>query len=311
MMVAVTGGGPLVMLLASLNFGVGVFLVTRWLVQALRSEELKQGAQWRYDISRINELRRIDPFYRIFRPLIKPFAWLNRKFFRDSLPEIDRQLQAAGLPRFWLPEEYLARIELMGLFALPFYLYLMLDLFDLGVGLTSAVVATLLTVWLLRRRLAGLAARRLQLIKRRMPYLLDLLTLLMEAGATFLSALGQAVEEFHGHPVAEEFDRVLNDMNRGKTRAEAFGAMRDRLQDDEISSIIASILQGERLGTPLAGVFRTQADVLRLKRSQRAETVAGEAGVNMLFPATLVMMSAVLIILGPFLMNYLQIGLLR
>ncbi len=142
-----------------------------------------------------------------------------------------------------------------------------------------------------------------------MPYLLDLLTLLMEAGATFLNALNQAVDEFRGHPVAEEFGRVLADMNLGKTRMEAFQAMRDRLADDEITSIIGTIIQGEHLGTPLARIFRSQSDVLRVKRSQRAETIAGEAGVNMLLPAVLVMASTVLIILGPFLLNFMKFGI--
>jgi tight adherence protein C len=63
------------------------------------------------------------------------------------------------------------------------------------------------------------------------------------------------------------------------------------------------------LGTPLAKAFRTQADVLRLKRSQQAEVVASEAGVNMLLPGMLVMISTVLIIVGPFLLNYLYFGL--
>ena len=142
-----------------------------------------------------------------------------------------------------------------------------------------------------------------------MPFLLDLLTLLMEAGSTVLAALRQAVEEFEGHPVAEEFGRVLADMNLGKTRAEAFEAMRARLDDDEITSIIGSVLQGEQLGTPLAHIFRTQADVLRIKRTQRAEMIAGEAGVNMLLPGVLVMVATVLIIVGPFLMNYLKFGM--
>jgi len=171
------------------------------------------------------------------------------------------------------------------------------------------MVLYVVVVWLLRRRLAARATLRLRLIKRRMPYLLDLLTLLIEAGSTFLNALAQAVEEFRGHPIAEEFGRVLADLNMGKTRAEAFSAMRDRLQDDEIGSIIGSILQGEELGTPMANVFRMQADVLRVKRSQRAETIAAEAGVNMLLPAVLVMVAAALIIVGPFLLNYWSFGL--
>ena len=55
----------------------------------------------------------------------------------------------------------------------------------------------------------------------------------------------------------------------------------------------------------LAHIFRTQADVLRVKRTQRAETIAGEAGVNMLLPAVLIMASTVLVILGPFALNYM------
>ena len=71
--------------------------------------------------------------------------------------------------------------------------------------------------------------------------------------------------------------------------------MRDRLSDDEITSIVGSIIQGEELGTPLARLFRTQADVLRIKRTQRAETIAGEAGVKMLLPAVLVVKTTTLL----------------
>ncbi len=176
-------------------------------------------------------------------------------------------------------------------------------------GMLLVPLAVIATALFLRYRLAMRAAARLRQIKRRMPYLLDLLTLLMEAGATFLNALNQAVDEFRGHPVAEEFGRVLADMNLGKTRMEAFQAMRDRLADDEITSIIGTIIQGEHLGTPLARIFRSQADVLRVKRSQRAESIAGEAGVNMLMPAVLVMAATVLIILGPFLLNFFKFGM--
>ena len=124
-----------------------------------------------------------------------------------------------------------------------------------------------LTAWLLRRRLAVLARQRLSLIKRRLPFLLDMLTLLMEAGSSLLQALDEAVHEFRGQPVAEEFGRVLADIRMGRTRTEAFLAMRDRLQDAEIGGVIGSIVQGEHLGTPLAQIFRMQADVLRVKRS--------------------------------------------
>jgi len=295
-------------LAASATVGAAVLVAAWWVRCVLASEDLRQGAEWRYDVSRINELRRLDASYRVFQPAIQVLARLNRAMFRDSLPEIQRQIQAAGLTRFWLAEEYLARAELLAMLLSPVFVYLCVSTFGVGSGLLTALLCVILTVWLMRLRLARLAALRLQAIKRRMPFLLDLLTLLMEAGSTFLRALTQAVEEFHGHPVAEEFGRVLADMSLGKTRAEAFAAMRSRLADDEITSIVGAILQGENLGSPLAQVFRTQADVLRLKRTQRAETLAGEAGVKMLLPAVMVMVATVLMILGPFLLNFLSFG---
>ena len=288
--------------------GAAVFLLALWVIRVLQTEDLEQGAEWRYDISRINELRRMSVFYRLLQPAVQLMARFNRAAFRENLPEIQREIQAAGLPRFWLAEEYLARLELIALFVAPLYIYYAVSWFGLG-GLLVAFGATIATVWFLRHRLSVQAADRLRTIKRRMPFLLDLLTLLLEAGSTFLNALAQAVKEFEGHPVGEEFGRVLADMRLGKTRYEAFSAMRARLSDDEITSIIGAILQGETLGTPLARIFRTQADVLRIKRTQRAEMVAGEAGVNMLLPGVLVMVATVLIIVGPFLLNYLSFGL--
>lgn len=301
-------GSPGLQMSANAVVGAAVGLFVWWVFQVLRTEDLRQGAEWRYDVSRMNELRRADVFYRVFQPAIGLLARFNRAALRESLPEVQREIQAAGLPRFWLAEEYLARAELFALGLTPLYAYFFFS--ALGVaGLLVAAGMTILTAFFLRLRLAGRARWRLLQIKRRMPFLLDLLTLLMEAGSSFLNALTQAVQEFRGHPVADEFGRVLTDMNLGKTRFEAFSAMRDRLSDDEITSIIGAVLQGEQLGTPLAHIFRTQADLLRLKRTQRAETVAGEAGVNMLLPGVLIMVATVLIIIGPFMMNYLQFGL--
>jgi tight adherence protein C len=291
-----------------LMVGLAVATAAHWIIAVLRSEDVKQGEEWRYDVSRINELRRLDWFYRVFQPVVQLLAKVNRKLFFESLAGIYREIQAAGLPRFWLPEEYLAKLQLIALGSAPVFVYLFL-MWSGENGLVLAGLAVIFSAWLLRRRLAGRARWQLHQIKRRMPFLLDLLTLLMEAGSTFIGALKQAVVEFEGHPIATEFGRVLADMNLGKTRTEAFLAMRDRLSDDEITSIIGAIIQGELLGTPLANIFRTQADVLRIKRTQRAEMIAGEAGVNMLLPAVLVMLATVLIIIGPFLLNYLYFGL--
>ncbi len=297
-------GGLIPELMASLVIGAAVFVIAQTVVNTLHSQDLAQDTAWRYDVNRINELRRIDFIYRIFQPLILGFSRFNRIAFLDYLPEIGREIQAAGLPRFWTAEEYLAKLEVVALLLFPAYLYAFVEMMGLA-GSVTAIVLTIATGWMLRRRLASRARYRLVQIKRRLPFLLDLLTLLMEAGSTFLQAMGEAVEQFGAHAVGYEFGRVLSEINMGKGRTGALEAMRDRLNDDEITSIVGSIIQGEELGTPLARLFRTQADVLRIKRTQRAETIAGEAGVKMLLPAVLVMASTVLIILGPFVLGFI------
>jgi len=291
-------------LVASLVIGGGVLWGVHIVVDMLTTADLEQDRAWRYDVNRINELRKADWLYRGFQPLIQLFARFNRVALRDSLPEVHREIQAAGLTRFWTAEEYLGRAELIALFLAPVYLYACVTLMGWP-GSVLCIVLTISSAWLLRRRLAARARHRLLRIKRRLPFLLDLLTLLMEAGSTFLQALQDAVEQFGEHPVGQEFGRVLAEISMGKGRIGALESMRDRLNDDEITGIVGSIIQGEQLGTPLARLFRTQADVLRMKRTQRAETVAGEAGVKMLLPAILIMASTVLIILGPFVLAFI------
>jgi tight adherence protein C len=294
-------------LLASLLVGAAIFVAAWWFFAALFAPDDPADAEWRYDRVRIAELKRVDAMYRYLQPLFATLGRVNRAAFKSSLPAVQREILAAGLPRFWLPEEYLARCELMAVILLPALVLSCVGIMG-PTGIVMALVLGALTAWLLRRRLAGLARQRLTLIKRRLPYLLDLLTLLMEAGSSFLAAMEEGVHEFRGQAVAEEFGRVLADIRLGRTRSESFLAMRDRLKDSEVGGVIGSILQGEHLGTPLAQVFRMQADVLRVKRSQRAETIAAEAGVQMLLPGVLVMASAVLVILGPFALNYLSFG---
>ena len=94
-------------------------IVAWWVIRALTTEDLEQSAEWRYDISRINALRKIDPTFRLFQPLIQLMARLNRAAFREQLPEIYREIQAAGLTRCGLPEEYLARGQIFALLRSP------------------------------------------------------------------------------------------------------------------------------------------------------------------------------------------------
>ena len=88
--------------------------------------------------------------------MIQLLARLNRRLFADSLPAIYREIQAAGLPRFWLPEEYLGKLQLIAVCLTPVYVYLFFGWFG-AVGWCWRSWLVVLTAWLLRRRLAGRA----------------------------------------------------------------------------------------------------------------------------------------------------------
>ena len=82
--------------LASIAVGSSVCvarLVGDWVLQ---SEDIAPGRRWRYDVSRINELRRADPLYRLFQPVIGLLARMNRIVFRDNLAEIHREIRRPG-----------------------------------------------------------------------------------------------------------------------------------------------------------------------------------------------------------------------
>jgi tight adherence protein C len=68
---------------------------------------------------------------------------------------------------------------------------------------------------------------------------------------------------------------------------------------------MAAIIEGEALGTPLADTMRTQAEQIRLKRSQWAEKAAEESKVALVFPAMIIMVACLAIVVAPFILGAL------
>src|SRR6516165_56991 len=123
LLAAEPSGSIIPQVIASVVVGASLFVLARTVSNTLHSEDLEQDEAWRYDVNRINELRRQDLMYRALHPLMQLLARFNRVAFREYLPEIGREIQAAGLPRFWTAEEYLAKLEIIALLLSPAFLY--------------------------------------------------------------------------------------------------------------------------------------------------------------------------------------------
>ena len=103
---------------------------------------------------------------------------------------------------------------------------------------------------------------------------------------------------------------VLAEIDVGSPRAEAFKKMAGRLKIPDITALVDALVQSEELGWPLADTLEGLADRLSGERMLRAQSTAGAAGVYVMLPSTLVLLSAVLLLFAPFIVRYLVTGTL-
>ncbi len=164
---------------------------------------------------------------------------------------------------------------------------------ELGIGGFIAGYFALDT-WLKTR-----AKRREREIENTLPDVLDLLTISVEAGLGFDAALLKVVEKQKG-VLAEEFLKVLQEIKMGRPRREALRDLGRRNHVEDLSNVVASLVQADQLGIGIGGVLRNQARQIRLKRRQRAEEKAQKAPIKMMIPLVLfVFPSVFIVVLGP------------
>jgi tight adherence protein C len=141
--------------------------------------------------------------------------------------------------------------------------------------------------------------KRKKNIVKALPDALDLLTISVEAGLAFDSAL-QRVAEKWDNELSREFRRVLTDVRLGRSRREALRDMAQRTGVEDVQTFTAAIIQAEQLGVSIGKILRVQADQMRIRRRQRAEEAAQKAPIKMLFPMVfLIFPSLFVVILGP------------
>ena len=147
---------------------------------------------------------------------------------------------------------------------------------------------------------------RREQMRRELPDALDLLTISVEAGLAFDAALSQVARNTTG-PLAEEFFRVLQEMQIGLGRADALRALGDRTDLPELRGFVTAMVQADSFGIPIASVLRVQAHEMRVKRSQRAEELAQKVPVKILFPLIFCILPTLfIIVMGPGVLTMMQ-----
>ena len=165
-----------------------------------------------------------------------------------------------------------------------------------------AGLGLVLPLMMLRRA----AKSRQKRIWRSMPNAIDLMTTCVEAGLSLDFALQRVAERYKG-ALSDEIHRMLREIGLGKTRREALADMAERIDVPDITTFVNSIIQAETLGTSVGQVLRVQAKQMRQKRRQRAEQMARQAPVKMVFPLVLFLMPSLFIVtIGPVVLNVID-----
>lgn len=237
---------------------------------------------------------------RVIGPGTERLARIGRRFTpSDQADRIRRKLDLAGNPPRWDVDRVIA-FKVLGLF-LGLVLGLLLGalwngwLSALALGIGFAVLGLFVPNMVLYQ----VAYNRSDLIRKELPDALDLLTISVEAGLAFDAALSQVARNSTG-PLADEFFRVLQEMQIGMGRTEAMRALGERTDVEELRTFVTAMVQADAFGIPIANVLRVQAREMRIKRSQRAEEKAQKVPVKILFPLIFcILPSLFIVVLGP------------
>ena len=261
--------------------------------------------------------RKIPLFFRMILPLAPNIApIINKPLFSKIIKSTDKRITAAGFETVITGSELLALQILLpltlgilwGLFIklaiISSHNHLLLKaempLYILGPTLLFVYPQVWLKDQLKKRHLS---------IQRSLPFVLDLLTLSVEAGMDFMSALQRNVERTILDPLSEELLRVIREIQLGKTRKEALRNMSTRVDLPDLRSVVNALVQADELGVSIGSILRIQSDQIRQRRFERAEKLANEAPTKLLFPLMIFIFPSVfLILMGPIVVQMLKQG---
>ena len=266
------------------------------------TESAQRDAAWRDEL---------PPLLHALRPA---FRWYATEV-DQSLPGHKRevmqtQLNAGGLAYVITPAEFLVvrRLAFIAGIAVALYVIFVLDVRDPMYIVAASSLAPFAylypDLWL-----RDTTKRRQMRFEKDFPFFLDVLVLGMKAGLTFTAAVEQAIEQLREGPVRQEFSRYLRETRTGVTRRIALDRVAARVMIPAVTNFVASVTQAEETGGSLGEVLADQARQRRQERFLRAEKLANQAPVKMLFPLIALLFPITFIIIGfPIVIQLIEAG---
>lgn len=238
---------------------------------------------------------------RVLAPLQARALSIGRRLSgADSAERIRHKLEMAGNPPGWTVDRVVSGKVIGAVVGLVVALLFSLML---GAGLPVRVVVVLtgLVVGFFAPNLYlyQKGYDRAQRMQRELPDAIDLLTISVESGLGFDAAIQQVARHTEG-PLADEFARVLREMQIGQGRSAALRGLADRTSVADVRTFVSAMVQADAFGIPVGQVLRIQSSEIRVKRRQRAEEKAQQVPVKITVPLIFCILPCLFIaVMGP------------
>ena len=221
---------------------------------------------------------------------------LARRLVRAGMVDrLDRLAARAGRPAAWPLERLLSAKIVLGLGAAVLGVLYTVSTGRTGAGVLAAAV-TVIAFFVPELLLYSRGQKRSETITLELADTLDQMTIAVEAGLGFESAMAQAGRNGNG-PLAEELVRTLQDIEMGRSRRQAYESLASRTDVPDLGRFTRAVIQADTHGISIANVLRTQAAEMRIKRRQRAEEKAMQIPVKVVFPLLLCILPVRFIVL--------------
>jgi tight adherence protein C len=301
---AVSAGLALVASLATLAFFYGVALL-----RSGRPKIKDRLGQLGSQPITLEEIELSQPFFeRVIRPVINQISSLiNRRRPEQATRQMRQRLALAGNPKNMDASDFMGLKGLAGLAAAGLCFLMLFTILPLWQAALAALIFAGIGYTLPDFWLGSIVTRRKKEIQKALPDALDLLTISVEAGLGFDSALNKVATKWR-NALSDEFGRTLAEIRMGKARRDALKDLATRTDVPDMNTVLAAIIQADQLGVSIAKILRIQAEQMRVNRRQRAEQEAHQAPVKMTFPLVFLIFPAMLIIIvGPALVQIVQL----
>lgn len=184
-----------------------------------------------------------------------------------------------------------------------FYLFVMTDIDQpFFIKLLIAIVVAYAGFYAPNFYVTNVRQKRQQSIQRAWPDALDLMLICVESGMSAEAAFKKVAEEIGSQsvPLAEELTLTTAELSYLQDRRQAYENLGTRTGLETVRSVMTSLIQAERYGTPLGHSLRVLAQENRDQRMTAAEKKAAALPPKLTVPMILFFLPVLFgVILGP------------